>query len=956
MRMRIVTPYSELGEEIARSLEAGGLDEVEVVEEPAERVGLRLTAGADLEQVQRALEILRPMTPAVRTSEEVDGADVELAIGFGSDLDDWSVRIHAENAPAAQSLTDAIGALGFSMSSAETEEIEKERLRYGGAPAALRQFLHWRMGLLGVRLEEEKAWNDSDHDIWIYVREQAVTTVGPGGPARVIIESDDLAMGLALREQVAALDVSDIAYQTLERSGTWGRRFGVDARLFRAGGRAEDGERLVAQLEDLLRGWGVDLERYPVEALDPPGFPTAIRVSLPVMAFRRGELRPYGSDGRERYAVSIVTDDPPRAEGLRERLEEVGFEEVAVTDEGAGRLTGFGVRWNAAADDAGVAELVPELVRDAVASIDAGPGVSVVRPSRDAGLDLDVVIELPALAAEDGSLILRIGALARPHSLTVKAPSTPEVEAFVARMKEFGFGSVSHSEESWREAPLVNYGSAKASLIGLVAAELGAQCGAEAELTKGFSDDDHDVWLSLSEPEGGAQAAAVLPEAAVDFDAWLSEGRADGGSDGGAEGFIDVQASEVRVGQRRLTRWRGGHEALVPRVGDFEHYCVDRHTAATLEHLATCVALREPCLLEGATSTSKTSSIQYLASLLGQPVVRLNLNGQTDTGEFIGRYVPQSLSHELPYSIEDLSENTELLEPESQLILQRAAREERALTPIEVQQLMHNEGMRTRAWRWQDGLVVQALRHGWWVILDELNLAEPQILERLNSVLERSPTLVLTEHDNSVFGPGGHAIHPGFRVFGTMNPADYAGRSTLSPAYRDRWLGYRFVPTPGEGEYLAMLRFLVHGPQPDISVAGQRYDGGRDGDPYLGVLARLPWIDGFVRAFARFHAALQAAVSPDAGGLRRLGHGTREPYVVSRRGMLAAMEYLAHAVEGADGAGPDALVRAVRTALYRYYVARMRTDRDRGVVASLLDAAGIGPGTWQPGGGDGDAV
>ena len=42
-------------------------------------------------------------------------------------------------------------------------------------------------------------------------------------------------------------------------------------------------------------------------------------------------------------------------------------------------------------------------------------------------------------------------------------------------------------------------------------------------------------------------------------------------------------------------------------------------------------------------------------------------------------------------------------------------------------------------WRWQDGLVVQAMKHGWWVLLDEVNLAEPQILERLNSVLERDP-------------------------------------------------------------------------------------------------------------------------------------------------------------------------------------------------------------------------
>src|SRR5439155_7270540 len=108
-------------------------------------------------------------------------------------------------------------------------------------------------------------------------------------------------------------------------------------------------------------------------------------------------------------------------------------------------------------------------------------------------------------------------------------------------------------------------------------------------------------------------------------------------------------------------------------------------------------------------------------------------------------------------------------------------------------------------WRWQDGPVVMALKRGWWVLLDEVNLAEPQILERLNSVLERDPMLVLTEHDHSAFGPGGRPVHADFRVFATMNPAEYSGRSVLSPAYRDRWRAHRFIPRPGEAEYRAML-------------------------------------------------------------------------------------------------------------------------------------------------------
>src|SRR5205085_6851076 len=150
-------------------------------------------------------------------------------------------------------------------------------------------------------------------------------------------------------------------------------------------------------------------------------------------------------------------------------------------------------------------------------------------------------------------------------------------------------------------------------------------------------------------------------------------------------------------------------------------------------------------------------------------------------------------------------------------------------------------------WRWQDGLVVQAMKAGWWVLLDEVNLAEPQILERLNSVLESDPSLILTEHENEPVTP----IHPEFRLFATMNPAEYAGRSVLSPAYRDRWRGYRYLPRPGEREFLDMLHLLVFGSQPDFGLHGRSY-AGPDQEPRYHRLTALPQIEDFLEALARF--------------------------------------------------------------------------------------------------------
>jgi hypothetical protein len=377
----------------------------------------------------------------------------------------------------------------------------------------------------------------------------------------------------------------------------------------------------------------------------------------------------------------------------------------------------------------------------------------------------------------------------------------------------------------------------------------------------------------------------------------------------GAQPFLEVAATLVRVGQVTLPRRRPGFgDSFVPDLQAFRHFCLDPLTAETLQHVVTSVALREPCLLEGETSTSKTSSILYLAGLLNQPVVRINLNGQTDTGELVGRFVP-------------------------------------AADPVEPGSAAVPETPTARSfWRWQDGLVVQAMKRGWWVLLDEVNLAEPQILERLNSVLEREPTLVLTEYDNSFLGTSANPVHRDFRVFATMNPAEYVGRSVLSPAYRDRWRGYRFVPRPDESDYLAMLRFLVFGTQPQVNVLGQPYSSvpASEAPPHA-ALASWPSISPLLSALARFHVALERASGQSENGTARLGSRRKERYVFTRRGLLSVLQYLSSPLVLIN---PPPTTRIVREALVRYYIGRVSAREDQTLVMQLLDAAGIGPNTW----------
>ena len=92
---------------------------------------------------------------------------------------------------------------------------------------------------------------------------------------------------------------------------------------------------------------------------------------------------------------------------------------------------------------------------------------------------------------------------------------------------------------------------------------------------------------------------------------------------------------------------------------------------------------------------------------------------------------------------------------------------------------------------WSDGPLVKAMKRGDMMLLDEMSLAEDAVLERLNSVLEPSRTLVLAEKgdDGSEREEESRVLeaHENFRIFATMNPGGDFGKRELSPALRSRF-------------------------------------------------------------------------------------------------------------------------------------------------------------------------
>ena len=89
------------------------------------------------------------------------------------------------------------------------------------------------------------------------------------------------------------------------------------------------------------------------------------------------------------------------------------------------------------------------------------------------------------------------------------------------------------------------------------------------------------------------------------------------------------------------------------------------------------------------------------------------------------------------------------------------------------------------AFQFVDGLLVDALRNGDWVLLDEINLASSETLQGLSGVLDSESALFLTEKGSGELVPV--VRHPDFRVFAAMNPPTDIGKKELPPSLLGRF-------------------------------------------------------------------------------------------------------------------------------------------------------------------------
>eukprot|EP00397_Hematodinium_sp_SG-2012_P000003 GEMP01000003.1.p1 GENE.GEMP01000003.1~~GEMP01000003.1.p1 ORF type:complete len:4909 (+),score=981.62 GEMP01000003.1:163-14889(+) len=256
-------------------------------------------------------------------------------------------------------------------------------------------------------------------------------------------------------------------------------------------------------------------------------------------------------------------------------------------------------------------------------------------------------------------------------------------------------------------------------------------------------------------------------------------------------------------------------------------------TVEKLEILASAVCSKRAVLLEGPACTAKSSLVRELSTLAKRRLLEVTLHQDTEVGDLLGQLRVKSkknyhaeLQSEIELTCESLrahvflhitpkaSDNLDAATSLADLhdlcvagrklenrmaIFERIARRhsedfEWQRTALETLTRLQNEWARichaddndTLQFEFIEAPLVSAIRRGDWILLRNLNMAPAEIMERLNSLLEETPTLNLYEAaKNEVLRVSDGSIHSDTRIFATTNP-DRVGAQKLSSPTRSR--------------------------------------------------------------------------------------------------------------------------------------------------------------------------
>lgn len=306
---------------------------------------------------------------------------------------------------------------------------------------------------------------------------------------------------------------------------------------------------------------------------------------------------------------------------------------------------------------------------------------------------------------------------------------------------------------------------------------------------------------------------------------------------------------------------------------------MDVPTATLLRDLLRALARHEHVLLEGPPATAKSSIAAAAAVLAGLDTHRVNFSQSTDVAELIGAYRP--------------------------------------------------DGQGGFAWR--DGPILHAIREGGLLLLDELNLAPPDLNSRLLPLLEDGCREFRVNEREAEIIP----VSPRLWVVATINPATHQGRRPLSGPLRSRLLQMYSVE-PDVEAVAAMLRHVTQGrASPTVRVGPAEDAIEKSSDILYRDLGETRGWSELITPIARFFTSLSDRCAEGS-----IGRDRREPYVVDRRALARFVGGLAHGLH--EEADRTDLAPVFDDCLERYLIGILEPG-DRPLARDLAASLGLQP-------------
>ena len=302
-----------------------------------------------------------------------------------------------------------------------------------------------------------------------------------------------------------------------------------------------------------------------------------------------------------------------------------------------------------------------------------------------------------------------------------------------------------------------------------------------------------------------------------------------------ADFLINLYKPEVKTENRMFCIGRSSNFDLCSKqINRNCNYALTRPALLIGEGLLLSVQSDLPVLLCGETGTGKTTLVQFLADKIGAELSVLNMSHQSTSTDLIGGMKPISLNRyftPIKTKFDDLfvktfkkdvnekflghvtnafvKENFPLclklilhvakLVPAHSKMLREWNEFSKELETVTAYVNRQGKSKDTLLFSFVEGCLLQAMRNGDWLLLDEINLASPETLDCLLEVLENRSVAV----DESAGKNCVHA-HPEFKLFACMNPATDIGKTALPTCVRNHFMEFYFPQTCDSND-LALL-------------------------------------------------------------------------------------------------------------------------------------------------------